>query len=230
MDTPHEHKLLQLLKTPIDKIKTLCQVNKSYLSICHDVYFWEQKFEHDHLPMFFITYPLTIQGWVNVYHKTKNVLRQVNELMWIHQIESKHSDFLNMIRIGISQKDYPTMLEALPRTMLEQYYDFITTPRSDDDDINISIDIILTDDQYEMVFSVVDFMNDTEDHVSVLCDEKDVKKVLGVLLYHNPTIEILDANSNYILPDQNNPLLNQQNQIIMQSRSLMLQNMHLHDY
>ena len=109
-----EVKFTQLLNTDIEDIETVCRLNKSYMSVCQNAHYWEEKFKHDNLPLLIDNYPTTIQDWINEYIHIKSVTNMVNALLYIHREEEKIGAG-DMMIIGITDDDIDILRVALPK-------------------------------------------------------------------------------------------------------------------
>ena len=61
-----------------DDLHKICMANKMALKVCHNQYFWENKFKHDDLTLF--SNPTSIKEWINEYDKSFKAYTLANKI------------------------------------------------------------------------------------------------------------------------------------------------------
>lgn len=61
-----------------DDLHKICMANKMALKVCHNKYFWENKFKHDDLTLF--SNPTSMKEWINEYDKSFKAYTLANKI------------------------------------------------------------------------------------------------------------------------------------------------------
>lgn len=69
-----------LLKSDIDSVLNLCQVNKQFNQICNDSYFWKKKFEHDTIPFTKIKEGI-LSYYFDLYKRNRSILQEASNIV-----------------------------------------------------------------------------------------------------------------------------------------------------
>lgn len=106
-----------LLHMDADTISDLCLANTTSLHVCDSLYFWENKFNHDQLPI--LIQPTTLNQWLSEYKKISLIKKEVDNLLTVLSL-------LNVknitIPITVSTKNPKTlmMLKNVFTTQMEE--------------------------------------------------------------------------------------------------------------
>jgi len=79
-----------LKNTTIKSLRHFSMTNKKINEICHNKYFWVEKFKHDNLPLF--SEPNDYNEWIKEYNKIYNIRKTANKVLMINDIERKRTD------------------------------------------------------------------------------------------------------------------------------------------
>ncbi|HSW76656.1 MAG TPA: hypothetical protein VLG50_06410 [Candidatus Saccharimonadales bacterium] len=189
-----------LLRLDIDDLHHACLVDKSSLSICHNNYFWQQKFEYDHVPLLVDTLPQSISEWIKEYKRAARAYDKAHLILSI-QREAKRHQPKNLIMLTIKEKDINIFISLLqPFFDTQEYIDMINI-LNNPQFVNFSIDILyIKYNHYRLQFFYIDDADNTGYTISSnVLSYNNMISLLTLLLYEMPDSEILDALSNYYI-------------------------------
>lgn len=78
-----------LKNTTIKSLQQFSMIDKKINEICHDRYFWIEKFKHDNLPLF--SEPNDYNEWIKEYNKMYDIRKTAKKVLIIHDVERKRT-------------------------------------------------------------------------------------------------------------------------------------------
>jgi len=79
-----------LKNTTIKSLPQFSMINKKFNELCHDKYFWIEKFKHDNLPLF--SEHNDYNEWIKEYNKMYDIRTTAKKVLIINDIERKRTD------------------------------------------------------------------------------------------------------------------------------------------
>ena len=179
-----------LLNTHIDNITLSCLISNKYNKICNTEYFWIDKFKYDNIPILIDVYPTTISKWIVEYKRVKYCFGTTKDILIINKIEKNRindkTDGTISINLYYFYDDFSKMVENKLMIEINKLIHNTSVNRI----IHTIKMRLLQDNNYKIIYRLRDEKND---HV-VNINYTQVIKILVVILYHEPLLEISDED------------------------------------
>jgi hypothetical protein len=184
-----------LKNTTIKSLRQFSMTNKKINEICHDRYFWIEKFKHDNLPLF--SEPNDYNGWIKEYNKMYDMRKTANKILIINNIERKRVDYewQSEGTIEILNNDKVNITNFFNEKKIE-IDEFTKNLKVNSKDYVEDFFIYLEDDNYFLHYINHQFCDDGEIQYEVqqIKIKNEIIMILIHLIYHKCKIQDINFN------------------------------------
>lgn len=199
-----------LLNSKIYDIYNICKTYDIAFKICENKYFWERKFKHDNLPIFF--QQNTLEDWIDEYVSVEDAIIDSGDTLKISLIEKARDISIDIlfpndgtIIVSFSDVTYNYDTWILPKELISLVLDKLD--KLDKKDYNIypvQFKFVPNSDKYKLIYDLSYEENDIQD-IEVFIDELTLQEVKDILVksIYKDEFDITDSmDTNYLFNDR----------------------------